>query len=75
MGNQAPETALVTQDYSAELENIQANIQAARLRIEENLRGLEDEVSHRVDLKAWIRRNPEKAIGVAFALGLYFGLK
>jgi ElaB/YqjD/DUF883 family membrane-anchored ribosome-binding protein len=75
VGNQAPETALVAKDYSAELESIQANIQAARQRIEENLRGLEDEVAHRVDVKAWIRKNPEKAIGFAFALGVYFGLK
>lgn len=61
--------------YGQEVATIQANIQATRLRIESNLQALEEEVTRRFDAARWIRNHPHKAVGLAFALGLYVGLK
>lgn len=75
MGDATTQLTVVGDDYNAELADIQANIDATRRRIESNLKGLEEEVSRRVDVKGWIQANPGKAVGLAFALGLYVGLK
>ena len=68
-------TVVVENDYRTEVVEIQSSIRDAQARIEANLRDLEEEVIHRFDVKAWIRMNPGKSVGLAFALGLYVGLK
>ncbi len=68
-------TVVLKNDYSTEVVEIQTSIRDAQARIEANLRGLEKEVTQRFDVKDWIRTNPGKSVGLAFALGLYVGLK
>jgi len=68
-------TLVLTDGYSTEVVEIQTSIRDAKARIEANLRGLENDVVQRLDLKDWIRKHPGKSVGLAFALGLYVGLK
>lgn len=68
-------TVVLKNDYRTEVVEIQTSIRDAQARIEANLREFEDEVIQRFDVQDWIRKNPGKSVGLAFALGLYVGLK
>ncbi len=68
-------TVVLNDEYSMEVVEIHTSIRDAKARIEANLRGLEKEVVQRLDVADWIRKHPGKSVGLAFAMGLYVGLK
>ncbi len=52
---------------------IRAEIESARAEIAESLLSLRDEVNERLDWRAFVRRKPFVAVGVAFAVGYLLG--
>ncbi len=69
------ELVLYEDTYSGEIEEIRRTIDESRARIAQTLEDLQEDVEERLDWKAWVHRNPRKAVGIAFAVGLYFGLR
>jgi ElaB/YqjD/DUF883 family membrane-anchored ribosome-binding protein len=71
------ETELIipSDTYSDEIEEIRRTIDESRARIAQTLENLQDDVEERLDWKAWVQKNPRKAVGIAFALGFYIGLR
>jgi ElaB/YqjD/DUF883 family membrane-anchored ribosome-binding protein len=53
--------------------HIRAEIESARAEIADSLLALRDEVSDRLDWRAFVRRKPAVALGVAFAVGYLLG--
>lgn len=62
-------------EYSTELEELQAAIQSTRKRIADSLDDIQLEVEEQLDWKGWIAENPWPSVGIAFALGLYLGIR
>ena len=60
-------------------EQIRRDIEASRRQISESIGRLRSEVTSRVDRaldwRGWVRDNPRTAVGIAFGVGLYFGLR
>jgi len=54
-------------------ERIRAEIESARAEIADSLLALRDEVSDRLDWRAFVRRKPLVALGMAFAVGYLLG--
>ena len=58
---------------------IRAEIEAARQRIADNLYELqhqvEDTVERALDWRGWVEQHPLPAVGIAFAVGFYLGLR
>lgn len=61
--------------YADELAEIRISIQESRDRIARTLEDLQDGVEEKLDWKAWVQKNPWKAVGIAFALGVYTGIR
>lgn len=66
-------TAIAVSSGDGEIERLQAEIEAARLRLASSMELLREEVRDKVDWKRYVRENPWKAVGVAFAVGFFFG--
>lgn len=64
---------------SQDTEEIRRDIEASRRQIAHSLDQLRSEVSHSVeralDWRGWVHDHPQAAIGIAFGVGLYFGLR
>ena len=60
-------------------EQIRRDIEQSRRQIADSLGQLRSEVSSTVDRaldwQGWVRNNPRTAVGIAFGVGLYFGLR
>lgn len=60
-------------------EEIRRDIEQSRRQIAESIGQLRTEVSSSVqralDWRRWVREHPTTAVGVAFGVGLYFGLR
>jgi len=61
--------------YADELAEIRVSIQESRNRIARTLEELQDGVEEKLDWKAWVQKNPWKSVGIAFALGVYTGIR
>lgn len=64
---------LATAQPQAEIDHLQAEIEAARARFRDSLEGLQNEVEEATDWKGWIVEHPWETVGVAFALGFLLG--
>lgn len=85
--DQGDSRELVPQTYRGELirqkpqdpDEIRAEIEASRRQITESLGQLRSEVSTTVeralDWRGWVHDHPETAVGIAFGIGLYLGLR
>ena len=64
---------------SRDTEEIRRDIEASRRQIARSIGELRTEVSYRVeqalDWRQWVYDHPTKTVGIAFGLGLYFGLR
>lgn len=60
-------------------EQIRRDIEQSRRQIAESIGQLQSEVSTRVeralDWRQWVDDHPGTAVGIAFGVGLYFGLR
>lgn len=60
-------------------DEIRRDIEASRRQISQSLGQLRTEVSTSVeralDWRQWVHDHPETAVGIAFGVGLYFGLR
>jgi ElaB/YqjD/DUF883 family membrane-anchored ribosome-binding protein len=54
-------------------ERIRAEIESARAELADSLLALRDEVNERLDWRAFVRRKPHLAVGLAFAVGYLLG--
>ena len=64
---------------AASTDEIRQDIEASRRQIAQSLHQLRSEVSTSVeralDWRQWVHDHPQAAVGIAFGVGLYFGLR
>jgi ElaB/YqjD/DUF883 family membrane-anchored ribosome-binding protein len=65
----------IVRDPGDEARKIQQSIDDARAQIARSLEAIQEEVEDSLDWKGWVEDNPWKAVGIAAAVGLYFGLR
>ena len=58
---------------SAEVAEIEADLEAARARVAASVRALGDEVARRSDWRTWVRAHPTLVVAGALALGFLTG--
>ncbi len=56
-----------------EIHRIQAEIAVARMKLASSVEKLKDEVRESLDWKGYVRENPWKVVGAAFAAGFFIG--
>ncbi len=60
-------------------DEIRRQIEESRQQITSSIEEIRTQVSTRVDRaldwRGWVRNHPHKSIGIAFGIGLYFGLR
>lgn len=57
----------------AEIARLRAEIETTRLRIRSSLEHLHEEVDEKLDWQGYVREHPWQVVGVAFAVGFFFG--
>ncbi len=69
----------LTRSNGEDTEAIRQQIEASRRQIASSLQELRSEVSttveHAIDWRRRVRERPQAAVGIAFGIGLYFGLR
>jgi len=56
-----------------EIVRLRSEIEATRERIRSSLDHLHDEVEEKLDWHRYVREHPWRVVGVAFAVGFFFG--
>lgn len=64
---------VVVSDEDPEIARIKGAIEDARDKLAQSFTDLQQEVDERLDWQGWVREHPWKAVGLAFAAGLFFG--
>ena len=64
---------LVPMDGDQEIARLRAEIDATRDRIRESIDNLQEEIEETIDWRGWVKENPYKTVGMAFALGFLLG--
>lgn len=62
-----------TASGDAEIDRLRAEIEDTRLRIRSSLEHLQEEVDEKLDWQGYVREHPWQVVGVAFAVGFFFG--
>ena len=71
----AGELVTVSRGSSAEVVELQVAMESTRKQIADSLDDLQEQVETRLDWRVWVAENPWKAVGCAFAVGAFLGLK
>lgn len=71
--------ALVARDgaseFDAQTAQIRANIEQARRQISDSLVDIQTSVEGSLDWRGWVDDHPWQAIGIAFGVGFYLGMR
>ncbi len=80
MGETDPnEGQLITIDdpevFGAKVQSLRSAMESTRHQIADSLDDIQHSVEQTMDWQGWVAENPWKAVGYAFAVGFYLGIR